>query len=111
MADGLDADWRTWDKAICEFFVSPTAASLAAVKALLNPNNVLGTGCKVGKHPDCCGLCAANDDCDKLPVHPECRCYRIPTLTSGHITSDGPTLSESPSFGSRQGIKGGPGQG
>jgi hypothetical protein len=111
MADELNADWRTWDKAICEFYISPTPASLAAVKALLNPDNVMGTGCEVERHPDCCLLCRENQRCENIPVHPNCRCRRKGTLTG---SSFGNTLGAEPSAGlsaNQQGIKGGPGQG
>lgn len=87
MADALDGDWRKWDKAICEFYASPTPDSLAAIKALLNPEKVLGTGCKVVRHPDCCLLCRENEKCENIPVHPNCRCKREPTLSSASIAN------------------------
>lgn len=46
----------------------------ADLMKMLDPDNLLRTGCRVIKHPDCCILCAANEDCSRLPVHINCRC-------------------------------------
>lgn len=33
-----------------------------------------GYGCKVIKHPHACVICVMNDHCDRIPLHPGCRC-------------------------------------
>ena len=43
-------------------------------KRELQPELALSLGCRVMKHPDCCVLCAANNDCDLIPLHWNCRC-------------------------------------
>lgn len=64
----------------CRYEIQFDKAGTDEVKKMLDPNNVLGTGCRVGKHPDCCVLCALNEDCDRLPMHGQCRCTREPYL-------------------------------
>lgn len=44
------------------------------VKRMLDPENIVDVGCRVLKHPDCCVLCAANNDCTRVPLHFNCRC-------------------------------------
>lgn len=83
----LDSDWRAWRDAFCEFTVNLVPESVAAIKAMLDPKNVLTTGCEVVKHADCCLLCRDNEKCERLPVHPNCRCKRKPTLSSDDIAN------------------------
>lgn len=71
-----------WDDARCVFSATWAADSLTALKAMLSVENVLGAGCRVKKHPACCVLCVKNNDCSRLPLHPNCRCEREPYLTS-----------------------------
>jgi hypothetical protein len=40
----------------------------------LDLDHLLKLGCRVIKHPNCCALCAANNDCTKIPMHVRCRC-------------------------------------
>lgn len=54
--------------------------SATLLKQLLDPRKVLDTGCRVIKHPHCCAICAANNDCKKVPVHVMCRCKPEPYL-------------------------------
>jgi hypothetical protein len=49
---------------------------------VLDPELLLDTGCRVIKHPDCCVLCAANNDCRRLPMHFRCRCRPEGYLTA-----------------------------
>ena len=58
--------------AACLFSVEVQGAEDA--KRELHPDNVLEMGCRVIKHPDCCILCAANEDCARIPLHFNCRC-------------------------------------
>lgn len=59
----------------CLFYVEFTRESREEVKKMLDPPNILtGLGCRVVKHPDCCVLCAANEACERLPMHFRCRC-------------------------------------
>lgn len=64
----------------CRYELTFEKAGVDEVKKMLDPSNVLGTGCRVIKHPDCCLLCANNDDCDRLPMHANCRCEPEPYL-------------------------------
>lgn len=54
----------------------------AAAQVLKAPGNegLLQTGCRVAKHPNCCVLCAANDDCARIPLHVNCRCKPEPSV-------------------------------
>jgi hypothetical protein len=56
----------------CVFFTRVSQAD--EVMKMLDPRQITALGCRVIKHPDCCVLCAANNDCDRLPVHVRCRC-------------------------------------
>ena len=58
----------------CTYSASVSKSSLAEAKRLLEAVQKLEMGCRVIKHPDCCVLCAANNDCGRLPVHYNCRC-------------------------------------
>lgn len=72
--------FRDRDGNECVVIVEWTRESLADLRKALDPNNVLHTGCKVKKHPDCCHLCTLNEDCSRLPVHVNCRCQPEPVL-------------------------------
>ena len=69
-----EAAWRDWVDAVCKGGVSFVQSSVDQVKKLLDPRNALEMDCRVKKHPDCCILCALNNDCDRLPMHVRCRC-------------------------------------
>lgn len=59
----------------CVYSVDFTRESLEQVRKMLDPPNITtGFGCRVVKHPDCCILCAMNDDCERIPLHYNCRC-------------------------------------
>lgn len=58
----------------CFYVVSFSPASVQRVKEMFDPKRVLERGCRVIKHPNCCVLCAVNDDCRRLPMHFHCRC-------------------------------------
>lgn len=45
---------------------------------LLDPERLLRLGCRVKKRPGCCVLCAANNDCARLPMHVRCHCVPEP---------------------------------
>jgi len=60
-----------WDTA-CVFFLRVSGAD--EIKKMLDPEKLTKTGCRVVKHPDCCVLCAANNDCARVPLHYNCRC-------------------------------------
>jgi hypothetical protein len=56
----------------CVFYTRVSGAD--EIKKLLDPKNALATACRVKKHPNCCILCAANNDCTRVPLHFRCRC-------------------------------------
>lgn len=57
----------------CTYSIGLSKASYDAAMDELDERN-LEARCRVIKHPQCCVLCAANNDCTKLPVHFRCRC-------------------------------------
>ena len=67
--------------AACQYQAAVDKKSSDDIKKMLDMENLMGTGCKVIKHPDCCAPCAANHDCEKLPIHVGCRCRRDDYLT------------------------------
>lgn len=50
------------------------AINATALLAALHPDKALVAGCEVRKQPDCCPLCAMNNDCNRVPVHEHCHC-------------------------------------
>jgi hypothetical protein len=68
--------------AACLFLIEVEGAD--DVKRKLDPKIALETGCRVIKHPDCCVLCAANNDCTRIPLHWQCRCK-----PEGYLTLEG----------------------
>jgi hypothetical protein len=70
-----------FDDPRCEFSSIVSSDDVAALMKLLDPKVLLGTGCRVKKHPDCCMLCAMNEDCSRLPIHIRCRCEPEPFMT------------------------------
>lgn len=74
MANPEDDPW-------CHFGVRFAAEALASLKAALDPDNALHWGCRVIKHPDCCVLCALNENCQDLPMH--ANCFPAGTVVSG----------------------------
>lgn len=70
----------------CMFSAAPDQKQAEDVKRQLDPEELMSTDCRVIKHPDCCVLCAANDDCDRIPMHVMCRCQRDDYLTLSETT-------------------------
>lgn len=60
--------------AACQYSVVVNRQSVDEVTKSLDMDVLTGLGCRVLKHPDCCVLCAANNDCARLPMHWNCRC-------------------------------------
>jgi hypothetical protein len=58
----------------CTYQVWLSEASVAEIKRLLDPDYLTRAGCRVVKHPDCCVLCAMNNDYSRIPLHFRCRC-------------------------------------
>jgi hypothetical protein len=56
----------------CTYQVWLSEASVAEIKRLLDPDYLTRAGCRVVKHPDCCVLCAMNNDCSRIPLHYNC---------------------------------------
>jgi hypothetical protein len=73
---GLDTGTSTQRKidAECSFSISVSSSDMDDTMKQLDPEFLVRAGCRVIKHPDCCVLCAANNDCARLPVHYQCRC-------------------------------------
>ena len=65
----------------CLYSVGLAKEGLDQIRRILDPRNALKTDCRVNKHPDCCVLCALNNDCGRLPMHVRCRCQPEPFLT------------------------------
>jgi len=55
-------------------------ASVAGLLAALDPHVALATGCDVKRSPDACPECVMNNDCNRIPVHDNCRCEAEPFL-------------------------------
>jgi hypothetical protein len=58
----------------CTYDTTWSRLSIEAVLSELDPDRLTRAGCRVIKHPDCCVLCATNNDCRLLPRHFNCRC-------------------------------------
>lgn len=58
----------------CTYQVWLSKADLEEIKDLLDPEYLTRAGCRVIKHPNCCILCAMNNDCTRIPLHFHCRC-------------------------------------
>jgi hypothetical protein len=58
----------------CTYQVWLSKADLDDIKRQLDPDFLSRAGCRVIKHPDCCVLCAINNDCSRIPLHWNCRC-------------------------------------
>jgi len=69
-----EAAWREWVEAVCTNTTRFASDQIAAVKRMLDPKNAMEMDCRVKKHPDCCVLCALNNDCTQIPKHVRCRC-------------------------------------
>lgn len=67
--------------AACLFQAAVDKSQQNDIKKMLDLDNLMDMDCKVIKHPDCCAPCAANNDCNKLPMHIQCRCRRNDFLT------------------------------
>jgi hypothetical protein len=65
----------------CTYPIRVDPSTLAEVKRLIDPDHLSRAGCRVIKHPDCCVLCAMNNDCTKVPMHFRCRCKTEVYLT------------------------------
>jgi hypothetical protein len=71
-----------YDPSTCTFSVELDRDSLREVEDLFDIDRLTRYGCRVKKHPDCCVLCAANNDCRRVPLHFNCRCEPEPFLAS-----------------------------
>lgn len=74
------------DDARCQFSVKFAEDTLVVLKKMLEPENFFESGCRVLRHPGACVICVTNNDCDKIPLHPQCRCkpdHYILALGSG----------------------------
>lgn len=60
--------------AACQYSIVVNSQSVEDVKKSLDFKVLTSLGCRVLKHPNCCVLCAANNDCARLPMHWNCRC-------------------------------------
>lgn len=58
----------------CIYTIRVLESSAQEVFKALDPETLTKLGCRVLKHPDCCVLCAANNDCTRVPLHFRCRC-------------------------------------
>lgn len=65
----------------CFFSAEVDHEAAAQVVKALGSEGLLKTGCRVVKHPNCCVLCAANDDCGRIPLH--VHCFPAGTVVSG----------------------------
>lgn len=66
-------DWR--DDPRCQVTAAVDPATVASLEELLDPKNIESKcECRVIKHPNCCALCRANNDCKLIPMHIRCRC-------------------------------------
>lgn len=66
----------SWDDPDCYFPIQMT--NVDEILELLHPDRLLEHGCRVIKRPGCCALCAANEDCRRIPMHVRCHC--VPEL-------------------------------
>lgn len=64
----------TWDANRCVLSVQFAQDTLPILLEMLEPENFMESGCRVIKHPGACAVCVLNNDCDKLPMHAQCRC-------------------------------------
>lgn len=55
----------------------------SALLLALNPDNALVAGCEIRKQPDCCPACAMNSDCNRVPVHDDCKCEAEAVMLGG----------------------------
>lgn len=60
--------------AVCQYSVSVNRENSEEIKKSMDIDQLTKIACRVLKHPGCCVLCAANNDCSRLPVHWNCRC-------------------------------------
>lgn len=70
-----------FDDPRCNFSSIVSSDDVAALLKHLDPKTLLGTGCRVLKHPNCCARCAMNEDCSRIPLHAQCRCKPEPYVT------------------------------
>lgn len=62
------------DDARCQFGIQFAADTIVILKEMLDPRNFMELDCRVIKHPGACLYCVENNDCNKLPIHAQCRC-------------------------------------
>lgn len=62
---------RDYD-AECTYQVWLSQSTKDEIKRLLDPDFLSRAGCRVIKHPNCCILCAMNNDCTRIPLHYNC---------------------------------------
>jgi hypothetical protein len=63
-----------YDPATCTYSIQLDRDSLRDIEELLDVERITKAGCRVKKHPDCCVLCAMNNDCARIPLHFNCKC-------------------------------------
>jgi len=71
------------DDPACQFSSAFSPDDVDDLMKTLDPRVLLGTGCRVLKHPKCCFLCAMNEDCSRIPLHVNCRCKPEPYVSLG----------------------------
>jgi hypothetical protein len=71
-----------YDPADCTFKLEIHPDQMRQIEEELDIERLTKYGCRVKKHPDCCVLCATNNDCRRVPVHVNCRCTPEPFLAS-----------------------------
>jgi hypothetical protein len=69
----------------CLFFAGVTPESVRQVQKFLDYEKVMKLCCRVKKHPNCCVLCAANNDCTRIPMHVRCRCVAEPFICDEEV--------------------------
>lgn len=62
----------SWDDPECYFPIR--VVGLDDALESINPEAFSELACRVIKRPDCCALCAANEDCRRIPLHVRCHC-------------------------------------
>lgn len=71
---------------ICVYSIQVSEPDAQEIRKMLDPENVIGMGCRVIKRPDCCVLCRMNEDCSRIPLHVRCHCTIEPYLDIGEET-------------------------
>lgn len=72
------------DRDDCVYGITVGAASLLLA---INADEVLVAGCDVKKGPNPCPECAVNNDCNRVPLHPNCECEAEPLLLGAGVSA------------------------